>query len=400
MLLLLCLSLILVACSDAAQSTPLAAPPTPTTAPTPTEQPPQKIGDAEAGQHLFVESCAPCHGHNATGIEGIGFDLTTSEFVGGLTTAQLADFIIMGRSLNNPMNSSGLRMPARGGRTDLSDQEIFDIATYLHTINTKIGIDRGEAIAYLAWLEGGGLEKMEATPEINREGLAGPALDGQTTYLRFCAVCHAPHGEGVQGLGKSLIKSEFVTQLDDTELAHFITVGRPATDPLNTTGIEMLPYGGQQTLTTAELSNLVAYLRVVNTGDMAAALPSDTGETEEHEGEGTLEARAVAIMEKTTPTCFVCHRIGERGNKNGPGPNLNGIGLDAGQELPGLDARAYLKQSILEPSAFIVPECPAGPCVDSMPKNLGEQLSESEIETLLDFLLTLTEEENRGTEGE
>lgn len=100
---------------------------------------------------------------------------------------------------------------------------------------------------------------------------------------------------------------------------------------------------------------------------------------------------ALAIIEDLTPRCIACHLIGDHGNPNGPGPSLNGIGTRAGERVPGLSAREYIRQSILDPSAYLVEECPAGPCIDTMPKTFGEQLDEEEVQILIDFLLTLEE---------
>ncbi len=355
-------------------------------------------GDVEAGQHLFAEVCAPCHSLQATGIQGIGLDLTESEFIGSLTPTQLADFITMGRGLNNPFNVTDVRMPPKGGRAKLSDDDVLNISTYLHSINTQVGIESGSIAKYLDWLESGGSEEIEVVEEISSIGLSGAALDGQTTYFRFCAVCHGPQGEGVVSLGKSLIGSNFITELGDDQVILFIKTGRPANHPLNTTGIEMLPYGGQESLSNEELTNLVTYLRVVNASEVTlAAKPADVEEEEEEEEEEEDETHEVAeeiafaIIDNTLPNCFVCHRISERGNKNGPGPNLNDLSSQADDRIPGMSAQEYVKQSILNPSDFIVPECPAGPCVDAMPKNFKDQLSDEDLETLITFLLSLPE---------
>ncbi len=353
-------------------------------------------GDAEAGQHLFVEACASCHSLQATGIQGIGLDLTESEFVGGLTPTQLAGFISMGRGLNNPFNITDVRMPPKGGRSELSDDDVLNMATYLHSINTQVGVESGSVAKYLDWLESGGTEEIVAIEEVSSAGLSGAALDGQTTYFRFCAVCHGPRGEGVESLGKSLIGSDFITELADDQLVLFIKTGRPADHPLNTTGVEMLPYGGQESLSDEELTNLVLYLRVINTGEVTlVAIPADVVEEEQGEEDSETheieEEKAFAIIDDLLPSCFVCHRISERGNKNGPGPNLNGLGSWAGDRVPGLSAEEYVKQSILDPSAFVASECPAGPCVDAMPKNFGEQLGDEDLEMLVSFLLSLLE---------
>lgn len=354
-------------------------------APSATSDEANAAGDIEAGQHLFAEVCTPCHNHNAQGIEGIGVDLTQSQFVGGLTVSQLADFIKLGRGLNSPFNQSGIRMPARGGRPDLSDGDILNIAAYLQSLNTKVGAEADVAVAYLDWLEGGGEEEIEPIPEVSREGLSGPALDGQTTFLRFCAVCHGPHGEGVESLGKNLQKSDFVAGLSDEELAHFITVGRSVDDPLNTTGIQMLPYGGQPGLSETELTNLVAYLRALNqkgpTPELASA---DTGA-------GPDAAEAMAIIERTNPQCLTCHRIGDQGN-DGPGPHLNGLAEVVSDYVPGLSAEEYIRQSILDPTTFLTPECPTGPCLPVMPNTYGQSLTDEEIDLLVKYILSLPPE--------
>ncbi len=375
--------------------------------PTPTPPPPTAtielvetpvIGDILAGQHLFAEVCAPCHGQTATGIDGIGLDLTTSQFVGALTTAQLAGFTAMGRGVNSPFNLTGIVMPAKGGRLDLNSEDMLNIAAYLRSLNTQPDDKSDRAADYLSWLESGGVEETETVEEVSPEVLSGAAIKGQTMYLRFCAVCHAPQGEGVEGLGYSLIGSELVTGLDDDNLAQLIRQGRPADDPLNSAGIEMLPYGGQTPFADDELNNLIAYLRAIGDPEATlAAKPSDvaeietvveTQETLSDEEFQALKDEAFSIMLRARPKCFTCHYIIERGNKNGPGPHLSTVGLVAAGRVPGLSDREYIKQSIVDPTAFTVAECPSGPCVGAMP-GYGEQLKEEKLETLVNFFLSL-----------
>jgi len=332
------------------------------------------MADLEAGQHLFLEVCAPCHNQKGTGIEGIGVDLTQSQFVAGLTVAQLAEFIELGRGLNSPFNRSDVKMPPKGGRPDLSDEEVLNIAAYVHDLNAQSNIVQ----AYLDWLAKGGAEEMEPVIEVNRTGLSGPALEGQTTFLHFCAVCHGPHGEGVESLGKNLIESDFVADLNDDELKEFISVGRSVNDPLNTTGIQMLPYGGQPILSEVELTNLVAYIRAIN---IKGAKPKVVSSDE-----------AWAILDRANPQCLTCHRIAGRGN-DGPGPHLNGLAEVVDDYVPELNAEEYIRQSIVDPAAFLTPECPTGPCLNVMPNTYGQSLSEEEIDTLAKFILSLPPEE-------
>jgi disulfide bond formation protein DsbB len=64
-------------------------------------------------------------------------------------------------------------------------------------------------------------------------------------------------------LGPALTTSEFVAGLTDDGLVAFLIVGRPDTDPANTTGIAMPPRGGNTSLTDDDLRAVVAYLRTL-----------------------------------------------------------------------------------------------------------------------------------------
>jgi cytochrome c2 len=84
-----------------------------------------------------------------------------------------------------------------------------------------------------------------------------------------------------------------------------------------------------------------------------------------------------------TVSCRICHSL-EPG-QDLVGPSFAGIASRAAARVPGMGAEAYLRQSILEPNAYIVPGFPAG----QMIQNLGETLSEQQIEDLIAFLMTL-----------
>jgi len=89
-----------------------------------------------------------------------------------------------------------------------------------------------------------------------------PALvaQGQQSYL-VCSACHGPDARGLPNLGKDLVASEFVAGLTDAELLEFIKTGRPLWDPLNTTGIDMPPKGGNPALKDEDILAIIAYLR-------------------------------------------------------------------------------------------------------------------------------------------
>ena len=91
-------------------------------------------GDAVHGEELFVSTCFACHGEGGVGIEGLGKDMTTSEFIKGLSDKELLAFIKVGRSVSDPDNTTGVDMPLKGGNPALTDDDIIDIIAYMRTL--------------------------------------------------------------------------------------------------------------------------------------------------------------------------------------------------------------------------------------------------------------------------
>lgn len=56
--------------------------------------------------------------------------------------------------------------------------------------------------------------------------------------------------------------------------------------------------------------------------------------------------------------CIACHMVGGQGGA--VGPNLSKIGADAATRKPGTDAAAYIRESIVNPNAFLAPGYQAG----------------------------------------
>jgi mono/diheme cytochrome c family protein len=91
-------------------------------------------GDPSAGRSLFTSTCTACHGLDGQGLPGLGKNLVSSEFVAGQSDQALVEFIKVGRTPDDPLNTTGVLMPARGGRATLTDQELYDIVAYIRTI--------------------------------------------------------------------------------------------------------------------------------------------------------------------------------------------------------------------------------------------------------------------------
>jgi len=80
--------------------------------------------------------------------------------------------------------------------------------------------------------------------------------------------------------------------------------------------------------------------------------------------------------------CANCHEPNLFGQRLGP--PLEHIGTVAPTRKPGVSAEEYIRQSILDPGAFVVPGYQ-----DSMPRDLGRDLPPTDLDALVAYLLSL-----------
>jgi len=115
------------------------------------------------------------------------------------------------------------------------------------------------AVVALAACGGGG-----AAPAPKPAAPKGDAVKGKTVFEGTCISCHGPDAKGLPGLGKDLTTSTFVAGQTDEQMVKFIKTGRPATDPANTTKVDMPPKGGNPALTDADIINVIAFVRSIH----------------------------------------------------------------------------------------------------------------------------------------
>lgn len=126
------LLLSLAACGgDEAEPTATPAPAKPTAAPVAAV-----VGDAAAGETVFMSVCIACHGPDAKGVTGLGKSLhaSDSEFVRSETDDELVAFILAGRTPDDPLNTTGVGMPAKGGNPAITEQQLHDVVAYIRTL--------------------------------------------------------------------------------------------------------------------------------------------------------------------------------------------------------------------------------------------------------------------------
>ena len=94
-------------------------------------------------------------------------------------------------------------------------------------------------------------------------GDAAMIAQGEKHFMSTCATCHGRDAQGLPNLGKGLHANGFVQTSSDRELIAFLKTGRPASHPLNTTGVDMPPKGGNPALSDEDMAAIVAYIKTL-----------------------------------------------------------------------------------------------------------------------------------------
>ena len=100
------------------------------------EAAPKMVGDPARGKEIYNQVCVACHGPDAKGLPGLGKSLhpSDSEFIRSKTDDELVAFIKQGRSTDDPLNTTGVAMPPKGGNPALTDQDLYDVVAYIRTL--------------------------------------------------------------------------------------------------------------------------------------------------------------------------------------------------------------------------------------------------------------------------
>lgn len=109
-------------------------------------------------------------------------------------------------------------------------------------------------------------------------------------------------------------------------------------------------------------------------GESGAADPVDAGDAERG---AQLFSEPIGYL----PSCSTCHALDE---SRVVGPGLGRVAERAEQRAGDQTASEYLRESIVDPSAYVVEGYP-----DVMPHGYGEQLDNSQLLDLIAYLLTL-----------
>lgn len=253
-----------------------------------------------SGQLLYQVNCAGCHGMDGQGMPGLGKNLVDSEFVDNLNADGFVAFTVVGRQPFDPMNSSGVLMPARGGNPGLTDEDLHTIYTFLRAQTAEYD---GDIIIYAddvgqydnpaggPWGEEVAMadtpdmadtadteESVETAEEVVDSGefeviipdgsiaLTDLPFDVAAVYGLSCAGCHGADGNGVEGYGSALV------DVDPDAAFTLLTTVSSVTDMDVITGVPHPVRGEPATLTDEQLRMLVDYLD--NIGEPVEIIPA------------------------------------------------------------------------------------------------------------------------------
>lgn len=257
-------------------------------------------------------------------------------------------------------------------------------------ITVGIAVALGIALA-MAAVGYGELDRMSA----REAAFAGRSVEnGAKVFETNCVGCHGVKGEGIPGVAPALNSATlFTTRLQEVGYAGTlqsyleltVAAGRPVgsgqyAGVMPTWGEE---YGGP--LRPDQVRDVAAFIMnwehtAVASGETAPTTPTEIDLT------GDPVEIGKAVYAKSG--CAGCH--GEPGSGGLIGPDLAGVATRGATTIAGMSAEDYIHQSIVDPNAHLVPDCPAGPCQPNlMPQTFGTTLSEGELNGLVQYLLTL-----------
>ncbi len=116
------------------------------------------------------------------------------------------------------------------------------------------------------------------------------------------------------------------------------------------------------------------------------ASPCETQRTVEE-----MQAPPVVVEVIDIAGCGNCHKIpGVPNTFGGVGPNLRDLGLAANDRRPGYSAQQYIRESIIDPEAFLAPKVDGGSYPGGvMLSAFDSALTDNEVELLVDYLASL-----------
>jgi cytochrome c oxidase cbb3-type subunit III len=219
--------------------------------------------DVSQGKRLFIGHCAPCHGIEGVGGRGPGLNQPTMRHV----TDEESLFRVI---------KSGIPGGEMPGAWQMSDREIRQVADYVRSLGriarTKLPGNSAQGkliyettggctVCHIVRGEGGNLGPdlsavgARRSPAYLREALIDPSAASPDGYL----VVSITERDGRKVRGVRANEDSFTIQLRDANNRFHSFRKREIKDLKKEVGVSTMP-GYKNTLTSAEIDDLVAYL--------------------------------------------------------------------------------------------------------------------------------------------
>lgn len=208
-----------------------------------------KGGGIGAGATLFAQNCSLCHGQfgeggpNPTRAGDVIAPISSAEYLKTRDDVTLRKIISQGQP-NFGMSPFGAE---NGGPLDAD--EVDAIVAFIRSWEVNPPVELPPEI-------------ISATPVVPSQ----PSLSGTQIYVSVCSSCHGPSGEG--GIGPALNTQEFQDSYSDQAMFDIIDTGHDATS--------MIAWG--EILTSDQISQLVHYIRTINSGGANSGPVSYSGQ--------------------------------------------------------------------------------------------------------------------------
>jgi cytochrome c2 len=136
-------------------------------------------------------------------------------------------------------------------------------------------------------------------------------------------------------------------------------------------------------------------------GGSSAPAPAATAAPASEPTKVSAEVVAAGVAAMSKNGCYACHAIDGNAEAIGAiGPNLSRIYAEASTIITQADYKssqgkattveAYIRESILNPAAYLTPKCPAGPCVAGlMPNTYKDSIPQAELDAIVGYLMSL-----------
>ncbi len=230
---------------------------------------------------------------------------------------------------------------------------------------------------------------LMSSPVLNSTPMPDDVAAGQIVWqAQGCETCHTLYGQG--GLyGPDL--THIASMRGEGYIREFL-VNPNAFHPDE----RMMP---RFLLTRDEVSQLFAFLSDIDQSAAAQSWPprpiqvagsvvsvAVAGDSSVAADDDDPITKGRRLFSSAPAVCSTCHSL--EPDIVIVGPSLAGIANRAARRIEGLSAEEYIRQSIIDPGAYVVDGFE-----NVMAQNLAQVLSSDDLNNLIAFLMTLTEEE-------